>query len=149
LNLVSQQFPAEVDIVASPARAASDDEEQQGGVLVEAALVEDGADAGNESDTEEQQSIDPLTLSLLQASSQENSTDELIDEGIKLIDPSDDGLSEDPSEFNNNRKRRSQSIEKDPNKRQRILASMQDSVKRVSFRTHPSLGSDNGQPRPS
>jgi DNA polymerase zeta len=148
-NLASQKFPAEVDIVASPARAASDDEEQQGGVLVEAALVEDGADAGNQSDTEGQQSMDPLTVSLLQASGQGDSTDELIDEGIKLIDSSDDSLSEDPSEFNNNHKKRSQSIEEDPNKRQRIFASMQESVTRVSFRTHPSLGSDDGQPRPS
>jgi DNA polymerase zeta len=165
-NLVSQQLPAEIDMqqpgladhlnVVSPARAASDEEEQQGGVLVEPALVENEADAGNESDAEEQLSMDPLTVSLLQASSQGNSTNELIDEGIDLIDPSDDGLSEDPSESNNTRKRQSQSLEEDPNKRQRILASMPDSVQRVSFRTHPSLrdpvapnASEDGPPRPS
>jgi DNA polymerase zeta len=144
-NLASQQLPDEPhaqqnvlpvsgNVEESANVMSGHAEKQQGDAVVDDASIEDEADVEAQSDTEEQNSLDPLTVSLLQRSSEGNTTDEVIDEGIDLIDPSDDGIPGSSDEYSNARKRPLDSVEEDPNKRQRILAATQHSAKRVSFR---------------
>lgn len=105
---------------------------------------ENPADADNQSDTEEQLSLDPLTASLLKGSSEMETEDALIDEGIDLVDPSDEG--EPPSSPGNMRKRSLEPMDEDYNKRQRSLAATPGTNKRVSFRNALSKGEDPPHP---
>ncbi|KAI4653294.1 hypothetical protein J4E93_001056 [Alternaria ventricosa] len=95
---------------------------------------DDPADAVNHSDTEEQQSLDPLTQSLLKGSSDMEAEDALIDEGIDLVDPDDDGQKPESSSPMSQRKRSLEPADEEYNKRQRILAATQGTNRRVSFR---------------
>jgi DNA polymerase zeta len=101
------------------------------------------ADADDESDTEEQQSLDPLTVSLLQGSSEAEVDDALIDEGIDLVDPSDEDEPPASSDSSNMRKRPHESADEDYTKRQRVMAATQGSVKRVTFRNN--VGNGDGR----
>ncbi|KAL1796931.1 hypothetical protein ACET3X_005471 [Alternaria dauci] len=102
------------------------------------------ADADNQTDTEEQQSLDPLTASLLKGSSEMESEDVHIDEGIDLVDPDDDG--EPLSSPRNTRKRSLEPIDLDDKKRQRVLAATPSTNKRVSFRNALNKGEDPPHP---
>ncbi|RAR07607.1 DNA polymerase zeta catalytic subunit [Stemphylium lycopersici] len=92
------------------------------------------ADADGQSDNEEHHSMDPLTMSLLQGSDEAMKNDALIDEGIDLVDPSDEDEPQSPTSPSSERKRRIGPTSEEHNKRQRILAETQSSVRRVSFR---------------
>jgi DNA polymerase zeta len=142
-NLASQQLPDEnkeqqtisTDEEDTRTPILSDDIDQQHeDAVVEGAQVENEAGDRPEYDAEEQQSLDPLTVSLLQESGSGRLSDDLIDEGIELVDPSEDECSDDPNEANNVRKRSLESSNEEPSKRQRIMAATQTSSKRVSFR---------------
>ncbi|KAF1833799.1 DNA polymeras-like protein zeta catalytic subunit [Decorospora gaudefroyi] len=105
------------------------------------------ADLEEQSDTEAQQSLDPLTMSLLQASSESEVDDALIDEGIDVVDPSDDGEPPGPSDASHSRKRPLESADKNHSKRHHVLSATPGSSKRVSFRnairnTHGQSASD-------
>ncbi|KAI4607353.1 hypothetical protein J4E80_009748 [Alternaria sp. BMP 0032] len=104
------------------------------------------ADADNHSDTEEEQSMDPLTVSLLKGSSDIEAEDALIDEGIDLVDPDDDGKKPESSSPMSQRKRSLEPAEEDYNKRQRILATTQSTNRRVSFRN--ALNKNDDPPHP-
>jgi DNA polymerase zeta len=93
---------------------------------------EDQADAENQSDDEEH-SMDPLTVSLLQDSNEVMGNDALIDEGIDLVDPSDEDEPSNSSSSSSMRKRHSEITDEDYNKRQRILLETQGTARRVSF----------------
>lgn len=95
---------------------------------------ESDADAEAQSDTEEQRSLDPLTVSLLQGSGDGETSEDLIDEGIDMIDPSDGSQPLGSNSSTNSIKRSLEPTLDEFNKRQRILAATQGSVKRVSFR---------------
>jgi DNA polymerase zeta len=164
-NLVSQQLPDEkkeqppqvpsAQVLQTLAPVLSDEvDRQQEENVIEDSRVEDEADAAAQSDTEEQQSLDPLTVSLLQGSA--DGSDDLIDEGIDLIDPSEGGHSDSTDEHNNMRKRSLENQFGSPSKRQRIIAATQGSSKRVSFRNaicgqstrYSDAPSSDGLPRP-
>jgi DNA polymerase zeta len=108
---------------------------------------EDPANANNHSDTEEQQSLDPLTVSLLKGSGEIEAEDALIDEGIDLVDPDDDGEQLDSANSMNQRKRSLEPTDEDYNKRQRILAATQGTNRRVSFRN--ALNKNDDPPHPA
>ncbi|KAK1909345.1 hypothetical protein P3342_011424 [Pyrenophora teres f. teres] len=93
------------------------------------------------SDTEEQQSLDPLTASLLKGSSGMELDNTLIDEGIDLVDPSDDG---EPGSGNSSssRKRTLDATSEDYNKRQRTLNETPSRRGRISFRNAIAKGDD-------
>ncbi|KAH7402595.1 hypothetical protein BKA66DRAFT_404838 [Pyrenochaeta sp. MPI-SDFR-AT-0127] len=94
----------------------------------------DEVDLADQSDAEEQQSLDPLTVSLLGNSSEETVSHDLIDEGIDLTDPNNDDHRFGSTISDLTRKRPHEIIHEDSAKRQRILAAPQGSVRRVSFR---------------
>tara|TARA_R110002003_G_scaffold645_9_gene21021 strand:- start:26504 stop:31201 length:4698 start_codon:yes stop_codon:yes gene_type:complete len=158
-NLASQQLPDELQVLPtelpgedekvvqlSAQVAAGDMDQQDGGAIVEGARAEDEADAEVQSDTDEQQSLDPLTVSLLQASGEGNTSEDMIDEGIDLVDPSEDDFPNGSSE-SKMRKRSLDLIDEEPSKRQRIMAATQGSVKRVSFRNAVGSPSANEHPK--
>jgi DNA polymerase zeta len=139
-----EQLPVSLDETNTRVSMLSDNVDQgHGETAVEAAQAEDEVDDQAQSDTEEQQSLDPLTASLLERSSEGHLSDDLIDEGIELVDPSDDGLSGSSDETNNMRKRPFEQSDEIPSKRQRIMAATQWSSKRVSFRN--AIGIDSAQ----
>jgi DNA polymerase zeta len=151
-NLASQQLPDEtkdppsisIDEQNGRVPILSDDVDQQHvEIIVEDAQVEDEVVDRAQYDQEEQQSLDPLTVSLLQGSGDGHTSDDLIDEGIELVDPSDDGYSDELDEVNNMRKRPFEQSDEEPSKRQRIMAATQGSSKRVSFRN--AIGGDSAQ----
>ncbi|KAH7078349.1 hypothetical protein FB567DRAFT_133332 [Paraphoma chrysanthemicola] len=163
-NLASQQLPYNLQDQTEPdeeedksvglseneALATANQQIVEAGIL--GAQVNDEADAEAQSDTDEPQSLDPLTVSLLQVSGDTNTTDDLIDEGIDLIDPSEDG-SPDGSDDSKSHKRSLDVVDGGPAKRQRIMADANSSVKRVAFRNavdgHNTVdSSDEGRPRP-
>jgi DNA polymerase zeta len=155
-NLLSQSLSSEDtqhSIVEQPQGTPLDNLEQQHNEAVVEAQVTDEADAEAVSDTEEQQSLDPLTVSLLQGSGDRDTADELIDEGINLVDPSEDGIPDASNESDDTRKRSLELSSQESSKRQRIMAATQGSTKRVSFRNmvgardHQGLV-DDGAPRP-
>ncbi|KAF2823451.1 DNA polymeras-like protein zeta catalytic subunit [Ophiobolus disseminans] len=165
-NLSALQLPREEDGQRLPPIDQADPEEQlhvkpddaiqgQSEALVEAP-VEDEADAEAQSDTEEEQSLDPLTVSLLQGSGEGETVDELIDEGIDLVDPSDDSLPDASNESSKARKRALELADQESPKRQRIMVATQGSTKRVSFRNIVEAQSaqdssefvEDGAPRP-
>jgi DNA polymerase zeta len=117
-------------------------QQQQGGAVVGDIQEEDEADAGDHSDKEEEQSLDPLTVSLLHHSSETEVDDTLLDEGIDLVDPSDEDEPPGSNDSNNRRKRRLGPTDEDYSKRQRILAATPGSTKRVSFRNAIGNGND-------
>ncbi|EMD65497.1 hypothetical protein COCSADRAFT_180252 [Bipolaris sorokiniana ND90Pr] len=100
------------------------------------------ADADNQSDDEEFP-MDPLTVSLLQASNETMGHGTLIDEGIDLIDPSDEDEPPNSSSPSSMRKRHIEFTDEDHNKRQRILQETQVVARRVSFRN--ALGKDSNR----
>lgn len=100
--------------------------EQLSEILVE--HVETDPDAG------EQQSLDPLTMSLLRQSGEGEISDDHFDEGIDLVDPSDAGSIGDPYSPSTVRKRNLESEPESPHKRQRILNATPLTARRVSFR---------------
>jgi DNA polymerase zeta len=118
-------------------------EQQQGNIVVGDNGKEHQPDADDESDTEEQQSLDPLTVSLLQGSSEAEVDDALIDEGIDLVDPSDEDEPSASSDSSNMRKRPLESADEDYTKRQRVMAATQGGVKRVTF--HNVIGNGDGR----
>ncbi|KAL5119469.1 DNA polymerase zeta [Pleosporales sp. CAS-2024a] len=148
-NLVSQQLPEEgsdqncvvssEDVTAAAASVSADNVGQEPKEhSIEDWQAEDEADTAAQSDTEEQQSLDPLTVSLLQSSA--DGSDALIDEGIDLIDPDQDG---DIDEIKSMRKHLLEDAIEGPMKRQRVtLAGTQGSPKRVSSRNATSRLSD-------
>ncbi|KZM19879.1 DNA binding [Ascochyta rabiei] len=93
----------------------------------------DQAEQDGQSDTEEQQSFDPLTISLLRQSGGEETSDDHLDEGIDLVDPSDAGSVGDPNSPSTVRKRNLEPGLESPHKRQRILNGSQSSPRKVSF----------------
>ncbi|KAF1841784.1 DNA polymeras-like protein zeta catalytic subunit [Cucurbitaria berberidis CBS 394.84] len=114
---------------------------QHGEPSVGNAPAGDEAEAENQSDTEEQQSLDPLTVSLLQGSGERTTEDELIDE--RIAGPGDDGAPTGSRDSNNTRKRHSEPSYEDSVKRQRILAATQGSAKRVS--SHDAVSEEGKQ----
>ncbi|USP82770.1 uncharacterized protein yc1106_10044 [Curvularia clavata] len=100
------------------------------------------ADFDNQSEDEEH-SMDPLTVSLLQGADEAAGNDALIDEGIDLVDPSDEDEPLNVSSPSSMRKRRNEPTEEDYNKRQRVLLGIQGTGRRVSFLN--ALGAGNNQ----
>jgi DNA polymerase zeta len=159
-NLASQQLPD--DKLDQPAGIQLSDQDtdypapglgethdqQQGETVVEEPQVEDEADAAVQSDTEEHQSLDPLTASLLHKSSDDYTNDELIDEGIDLVDPSEEGDPESSDELGNMWKRTLEDPQESPSKRLRVMAATQGSPKRVSFRNAMGAQSARSSDRP-
>jgi DNA polymerase zeta len=152
-----EQLPISVDEKNNRVSVSSDSIDQgPPETAVEEALVEDDGDDQAQSDTEGQMSLDPLTASLLERSSEGHPSDDLIDEGIELIDPSDDGLSDGSDEISSLHKRPLEQSDEIPSKRQRIMAATLGSLKRVSFRNAiggdsaqaPDIVIDDGTPRP-
>ena len=88
----------------------------------------------DQSDTEEEQSLDPLTVSLLRQSGDEETSDDHFDEGIDLVDPSDAGSIGDPNSPSTVRKRTLELEFESPQKRQRISNSSPFTARKVSFR---------------
>ncbi|CAO2657595.1 Nn.00g037210.m01.CDS01 [Neocucurbitaria sp. VM-36] len=130
-----QQFEPNSENVREDTTAAeSEDVVQQGDDPVGDVQVGDEADAENQSDTEEHRSLDPLTVSLLQDSGEGTTENELIDEGIDLVVPSDDGRAIGSGDSTDGRKRSLELPYDDSVKRQRILVVTQGSAKRVAFR---------------
>ena len=150
-NLSSQQLPNEDrEQVAGPepnhAKDDNDGARQHGESIVESAQVEDEADVAAQSDAEEQQSLDPLTVSLLQSSEEGQATDELIDEAIDVAEPSEDGSIGGSNESDSARKRALEFTSQESSKRQRIMVSTQGSTKRVAFRHGHDAHNEDGQP---
>ncbi|KAF2132340.1 hypothetical protein P153DRAFT_335156 [Dothidotthia symphoricarpi CBS 119687] len=140
-NLSAQQLPEEyqqpvTNLDALPEFSADvflADDEQQVDIPIGEADDDDETDPEKSSDTEEQMSHDPLTISLLQ---KDDETSDEPDEGIDLIDPNDDGHVENSSPTHNTRKRPLETNEtnlEESTKRQRILVATQ-TAKRVAFR---------------
>ncbi|KAF3039111.1 DNA polymerase zeta [Didymella keratinophila] len=121
-------------------------------------IIVDAVEAGEEgpSDTEEHQSLDPLTKSLLRQSGGDIS-DDRFDEGIDLVDPSEAGSVGDPNSPSTVRKRHLDPEFFSPQKRQRILNPSPLTARKVSFRerlegsktTSTLLQSSKYEPRPS
>jgi len=164
-NLVSQQLPDDRKEPLSrllhgqelePIAPILEDDAnlRQEETVIEDPQVEDEADTAAQSDTEEQQSLDPLTVSLLQGSG--DASDDMIDEGIDLVDPSEDGYADSSDGINNLRKHSLEDGPETSTKRRRIMAATQASSRRVSFRnaindenSRSSDSPDNdGPPRP-
>ncbi|KAL6702690.1 DNA polymerase zeta [Coniothyrium glycines] len=93
------------------------------------------------SDTEAQQSLDPLTASLLQGSGEGCSSGDLIDEGIDLVDPTGDDHVGGPDDCKESKKRTLEHFDEDFNKRQRILAATQIPKRTEEAPPPPSQGS--------
>ncbi|KAF1365689.1 DNA polymeras-like protein zeta catalytic subunit [Lizonia empirigonia] len=85
-------------------------------------------------DAEEQQSLDPLAMSLLRQSGEEETSDDHFDESIDLVDPSDAGSIGDPYSPSTVRKRNLESEPESPHKRQRILNATPLTTRSVLFR---------------
>ena len=98
----------------------------------DAGVNESDQDGG--SDTEEQQSLDPLSVSLLQQISNGETSDDHFDEGIDLVDPSDVGSASDTNSPSNMRKRNLETDCESPQKRQRILNVTKTAPRKVFFR---------------
>jgi DNA polymerase zeta len=165
-NLASQQLPDEnPEKISDDLRTAETTSEvlpvnidrQNGEGLVEDMQSEDEVDTGAQSDIEEQQSLDPLTVSLLQGSGDDHISEDLLDEGLDLIDPDEEDPPEvSSSELKNTRKRSLEYSDQDTSKRQRIMVATQGSSKRVSYRNAlggqspqvPVSSVDDGLPRP-
>lgn len=142
-NLLSQHLPEEVQNHQSEIVEADDNLEH--GELIadevepredaadENAQREDEADAADPFDESEQQSLDPLTVSLLQDSGDRRSSEDAIDEGIDMDDPTDNSGTPGSSPSQTTRKRLRESTQDQSIKRQRILNTSQESAKRVSF----------------
>jgi DNA polymerase zeta len=106
--------------------------EQLPDLAVNAAEDEFGQD--DLSDTDLQQTLDPLTASLLRQSREAQTSDDHFDEGIDLVDPSEAGSTVDPSSPSTVRKRNMRPEFESPQKRQRILNSSPLTARKVSFR---------------
>ncbi|OAL56699.1 DNA polymeras-like protein zeta catalytic subunit [Pyrenochaeta sp. DS3sAY3a] len=89
--------------------------------------------ANNQSDIEEEQSLDPLTASLLQNYGNGSSEHDLMDEGVDLSSPKDDTSINGPQDIPTSRKRASPQTHEQSFKRQRIPLVSQGTPKRVSF----------------
>jgi DNA polymerase zeta len=107
--------------------------EQLPEVIVGDAEAEDIVGQDGLSDTEEQQSLDPLTISLLQQTGDGETSEDNFDEGIDLIDPSDAGSVGDPRSPTATRKRNLESESESPHKRRRILNAAQPSARQSAF----------------
>ncbi len=97
--------------------------------------MEDELDAENQ--PEEQQSLDPLTASLLQSSKELPVPFDLIDEGIDIFDSSDNDHQHESSDPINTRKRPHESTEEEFVKRQRVPTTTQRRVRPDSFHSGP------------
>ncbi|KAI8937862.1 hypothetical protein NX059_005551 [Plenodomus lindquistii] len=104
---------------------------------------EDEEDADAKSDSGEQQSLDPLTVSLLEGSGEGTSSEDPIDEGIHLVDVDDNDFSSATATSNSSQKRRHEFSAEGFNKRQRVLAATQESSRRISFRN--AIGGEHAQ----
>ncbi|KAH8728931.1 hypothetical protein GQ44DRAFT_818764 [Phaeosphaeriaceae sp. PMI808] len=137
-NLASQQLPDEdqkEQVTATdnedsdlPLNVPVDEDHQQ----LEKDNVEN-AQSKTEVDTEEQQSLDLLSMYLFQGSGEGNISDEPTDEGLDPVNPSEDGLAGGLEYTSNARKRPFEGFDEDSRKRQRIVALTQGSSKRVAF----------------
>lgn len=141
-----EQGGALVDIDAQLASDEPEPRQHHSDGLIGDCEDDDPADADNHSDTEEQQSLDPLTVSLLKGSSDMEAEDALIDEGIDLVDPDDDGQKPESSSPISQRKRSLEPRDEEYNKRQRILAATENTSRRVSFRN--ALNKNEDPPHP-
>jgi DNA polymerase zeta len=166
-NLASQQLPddnleqqpespdekdANIPVPVFP----DDVEQQHGEAIAEGVPIEDEVGAGAQFDNVEQSSLDPLTMSLLQASDEGNITEDPVDEDIGVVSPTKGSVSRGSDHSNSLRKRSLEYLTEDPSKRQRVMAATQGSSKRASFRNaiggqstqaQDSLGDDR-VPRP-
>jgi DNA polymerase zeta len=150
-NLASQQLPDETKeekgeaVEDNPAATSVDipqqDTEHRGVAIIDGAPQEDEADVEAQSDTDEPQSLDPLTVSLLQSSGEGQISDNLIDEGIDLVDPHDNGHFSGSSDSSNPRKRPYEPTDEGFQKRQRILATTQVTKHIEDGPPQPSQGS--------
>lgn len=150
-NLASQQLgneepeqgtTAAVEQMDSPKEEQSiTDYQELQDTVVDGAPAEDEADVAAHFDTGEQQSLDPLTASLLQSSKDGRIPEDLIDEGIDIVDPSEDEFLSSSHNVDTSRKRPLEHPDENLSKRQRIMAATQGSARRVSFRNAIS-GSD-------
>ncbi|KAF2632532.1 DNA polymeras-like protein zeta catalytic subunit [Macroventuria anomochaeta] len=121
------------------------------------AVEADEAGQDDQSDTEEHQSLDPLTVSLLRQSGDGETSDDHFDEGIDLVDPSDAGSIGDPNSPSAVRKRNFEPEFESPQKRQRVLNSSPLTARKIFFserlerRTTTSTPRKNihDEPRPS
>lgn len=95
---------------------------------------EDEAEQDEQLDTEEQKSLDPLTVSLMRQSGHGEASDEHYDEGIDLVDPSEASSLVDPSSPSTVRKRNLLPEFDSPQKRQRTLNSSPLTGRKISFR---------------
>ncbi|KAH6620074.1 DNA polymeras-like protein zeta catalytic subunit [Boeremia exigua] len=102
--------------------------------LVIAAAEAANARHGGLSDTEGQQSLDPLTVSLMGQSGDGETSDDYFDEGIDLVDPSDSDSLGGPNSPSTVRKRSLRPEFESPRKRQRILNSSPLTARKASFR---------------
>ncbi|KAF1958896.1 hypothetical protein CC80DRAFT_533856 [Byssothecium circinans] len=143
---------ADIAEKTSKATNAVDDGEDEGEVLCRIEEHEEEA----QSDTEEQPSLDPLSVSeaLLRSSANGGAAEQIIDEAIDLPNDEDDSSPDDPV---SPVKRHHDFDNPQHNKRQRTTASQ--ATHRVLFRadqphkeledTHPSHKGEDGPPRPS
>ena len=109
----------------------------------------DGVGHDVQTDTEEQQSLDPLTMSLMRRDGDGNASDDQFDEGIDLIDPSDADSIGDPNSPSTVRKRKLDPELDSPSKRQRILNFSPSSAKKASLRERLEAAKSTGTPRKS
>jgi DNA polymerase zeta len=143
-DTTEQQTEVTEDAGASGPAGSDELEQQHGDAVVGNDQGEDEEVAEDGSDTEEQQSLDPLTVSLLRGSSEVEVDDALVDdEGIDLVDPNDEGEPPASSGSSNMRKRPLESADEDYSKRRRVMAATQGSVKRVTFRN--AIGNGDGR----
>lgn len=109
--------------------------------------AEGEAEEDVQSDTEEQQSLDPLTVSLMRQSGDGNVSDDQFDEGIDLVDPSEAGSIGDPNSPSTIRKRTFEPELASPQKRQRVLNSSPLTARKLSFRERLGGRKQSGTPQ--
>ncbi|KAH9863297.1 hypothetical protein IAQ61_009574 [Plenodomus lingam] len=98
----------------------------------EGSQSEDEIDTDAKSGTAEQQSLDPLTVSLLESSTERATFEDPIDEGIHLVDANDNGFSPETVTSSTSQKRRRYSTAREFNKRQRIHVASPQISRRIS-----------------
>ncbi|KAJ8112582.1 hypothetical protein OPT61_g5083 [Boeremia exigua] len=134
-----ESFEAEIKSTLTLVNALPGDDLPSGNVeqfldLLETNAEMDQAGQDDRSGSEEQQSLDPLTVSLMRQPGNKGTSDNHFDEGIDLVDPSDAGSIGDPKSPSKARKRNFQPEFEPPHKRQRILNSSPLTQKKASFR---------------
>lgn len=139
-NLVSQQLSDgsswnRIDLIQDPSDPNSSLESVlfSHDTVVEGETASDEIDGDDQSDTEEHQSLDPLTASLLRNSGEDNASQVDMDEGIYPVDPSDENNADSSDTSTQARKRLLNFGDEGSSKRQRIMTASQPTSKRVAF----------------